>query len=86
MHTQETTQGDPDETFPITFPFESGPVASVFQVNWKECQFAASSAAEFGLKYCVPMYLEEFHLLPELIPTLQQTGFYSAGFGGLMCR
>lgn len=97
---------------------EAAPVASVFQVNWKERQLAASAAEEFvdelkyfdqtffndgvwtkgnmrdftpvdfgapfGPKDCMPMYLEEFHSLPELIPTLKQTGFYSAGFGGLM--
>jgi hypothetical protein len=40
--------------------------------------------APFGLKYCMPMYLEEFHPLPDLIPSMKQTGFYSAGFGGLM--
>jgi saccharopine dehydrogenase-like NADP-dependent oxidoreductase len=40
--------------------------------------------APFGVKYCMPMYMEEFHPLPALIPTLKQTGFYSAGFGGLL--
>ena len=97
---------------------ESAPVASVFQVNWKERQLASATATEFvdeikhfdqtffkdgawtkgnmrdftpvdfgapfGLKYCMPMYIEEFHPLPDLIPSLIQTGFYSAGFGGLM--
>jgi saccharopine dehydrogenase (NAD+, L-lysine-forming) len=94
---------------------ESAPVASTFQVNWKERQFAASSAAEFadelesfsplafaggqwqtssmrafkrvdfgapfGVKYCMPMFLEEFRSLPEMIPSLQETGFFSSGFG-----
>ena len=97
---------------------ESAPVASVFQVNWKEREFASSTAAEFvdelkslnslvlkngtwqpgkmsemldidfgepfGHKYCMPMFLEEFRPLPELIPSLQETGFYSAGFGGVV--
>ncbi len=97
---------------------ESALVASFFQVNWKEPQFATYTFDEFvdelkyfdqtffkdgawtkgnmrgftpvdfgllfGLKYCMPMYLEEFHPLPGLIPSLKQTGFYSAGFGGLM--
>jgi saccharopine dehydrogenase (NAD+, L-lysine-forming) len=97
---------------------ESAPVASVFQVDWKERQLASATAVEFvdelkyfdqtyfkdgdwtkgnmrdftpvdfgapfGLKYCMPMYLEEFHPLPDVIPSLKQTGFYSAGFGGLM--
>jgi saccharopine dehydrogenase (NAD+, L-lysine-forming) len=30
------------------------------------------------------MFLEEFHSLPEFIPTLKETGFYSAGFGGVV--
>ena len=97
---------------------ESAPVATVFQVNWKEREFASSTAAEFvdeltsfnplvlkngkwqrgklsemlpidfgepfGRKYCMPMFLEELRPLPELIPSLQETGFYSAGFGGVM--
>jgi len=97
---------------------ESAPVASVFQVNWKEREFASSTAAEFadelksfnplilkngtwqpgkmsemldidfgepfGHKYCMPMFMEEFRPLPEFIPSLKETGFYSAGFGGLV--
>lgn len=97
---------------------ESAPVASTFQVNWKERQFAASSAAEFadeldsfspltfedgqwksgsmrefkqvdfgvpfGVKYCMPMFLEEFRPLPEMIPSLKETGFFSSGFGGIV--
>ena len=97
---------------------ESAPVASVFQVKWKDYEFSPSSAAEFeldlksfnslvlkngtwqpgkmsemldidfgepfGHKYCMPMFLEEFRPLPELIPSLRETGYYSAGFGGVM--
>ena len=97
---------------------ESAPVASTFQVNWKERQFAGSSAAEFadelesfsplafedgqwqrasmrefkqvdfgapfGVKYCMPMFLEEFRPLPEMIPSLKETGFFSSGFGGIV--
>ena len=97
---------------------ESAPVASVFQVNWKEREFSASTAAEFvdelksfnhlvlkngtwqpgkmsemldidfgepfGHIYCMPMFLEEFRPLPEFIPSLKETGFYSAGFGGVV--
>lgn len=97
---------------------ESAPVASVFQVNWKDREFASSSAAEFvdelkslnslvlkngawqpgkmsemqevdfgkpfGSKYCMPMFMEEFRPLPEFIPSLKETGFYSAGFGGVV--
>lgn len=97
---------------------ESAQVASFFQVNWKEREFSASTAAEFvdalksfnqlvlkggkwqtgkmgemldidfgepfGHKYCLPMFLEEFRPLPEFIPSLKETGFYSAGFGGIV--
>ena len=97
---------------------ESAPVASVFQVNWKEREFAVSTAAEFadelksfnrlvlkdgkwqtgkmsemldidfgepfGHKYCMPMFMEEFRPLPEIIPSLKETGFYSSGFGGIV--
>ena len=97
---------------------ESAPVTSIFQVNWKEREFAASTADEFvdelisfnqlvlkdgkwqtgkmsemldidfgkpfGHKYCMPMFLEEFRTLPEFIPSLKETGFYSAGFGGIV--
>lgn len=97
---------------------ESAPVASTFQVNWKEREFAASTAAEFadelksfsqlvlkdgawttgsmnefkrvdfgapfGVKYCMPMFMEEFRPLPELIPSLKETGFFSSGFGGIV--
>jgi saccharopine dehydrogenase (NAD+, L-lysine-forming) len=40
--------------------------------------------APFGVKYCMPMFLEEFRSLPELIPSLQETGFFSSGFGGIV--
>ena len=97
---------------------ESARVSSVFQVNWKDREFAASTAAEFadeiesfstlvlkdgswqrasmsefvqvdfgtpfGMKYCMPMFMEELRALPELIPTLKETGFYSSGFGGMV--
>lgn len=35
---------------------------------------------EFGRQYCVPMFLEEMRLLPELYPSLSETGFYVGGF------
>lgn len=97
---------------------ESAPVATVFQVNWKEREFASSTAAEFvdelksfnslvlkngkwqpgkmteslsidfgqpfGRQTCMPMFLEELRPLPEFIPSLKETGFYSAGFGGVV--
>jgi len=38
----------------------------------------------FGPKYCAPMFMEEFRDLPEMIPTLRHTGFYTSGFGGVV--
>lgn len=97
---------------------EAANVGSVFQVNWKEREFASSTAGEFvdelksysmlvlknrqwvqgkmsqvpqfdfgtpfGKKYCTPMFMEEFRVLPDAIPTLKETGFYSAGFGWMV--
>ncbi len=37
-----------------------------------------------GKKWCVPMFFEEIRNLPELIPTLKETGFYITGFGWIM--
>lgn len=34
----------------------------------------------WGRRYVVPMYLEELRALPDLIPTLHDTGFYVGGF------
>ncbi len=35
---------------------------------------------EFGKRYCMPMFLEEMRLLPELYPSLRETGFFVGGF------
>lgn len=35
---------------------------------------------EFGPQPCVPMFLEEMRLIPDLIPGLQTTGFYVGSF------
>jgi saccharopine dehydrogenase-like NADP-dependent oxidoreductase len=35
---------------------------------------------QFGVQYCVPMFLEEMRLLPESIPSLKETGFFVGGF------
>ncbi len=35
---------------------------------------------EFGRQYCVPMFLEEMRAVPELVPGIQETGFYVGGF------
>ena len=34
----------------------------------------------FGRQYCMPMFLEEMRSLPEMYPTLQETGFFVGGF------
>jgi len=34
----------------------------------------------FGERYCPPMFLEELRSLPNAIPSLNETGFYIAGF------
>jgi saccharopine dehydrogenase (NAD+, L-lysine-forming) len=34
----------------------------------------------FGRRYAMPMFLEEMRPLPELVPTLRETGFYVGGF------
>lgn len=38
----------------------------------------------FGIRSCVPMMLEEMRALPELLPSLRETGFYMAGFNWLV--
>jgi saccharopine dehydrogenase (NAD+, L-lysine-forming) len=35
---------------------------------------------EFGRGYCIPMFLEELRPLPELYPSLRETGFFIGGF------
>ena len=35
---------------------------------------------DFGKQYCAPMLLEEMRALPEMYPTLQETGFYVGSF------
>ncbi len=35
---------------------------------------------EYGNRYCIPMFLEEMHSLPDQFPTLQETGFFVGGF------
>ncbi len=35
---------------------------------------------EFGRQYCVPMFLEEMRSIPEMYPSLSQTGFFVGGF------
>ena len=35
---------------------------------------------DFGKQYCAPMLLEEMRALPEMFPTLTETGFYVGSF------
>ncbi len=35
---------------------------------------------EFGRQYAVPMFLEEMRAIPELVPGIQETGFYVGSF------
>jgi saccharopine dehydrogenase (NAD+, L-lysine-forming) len=35
---------------------------------------------EFGKQYCVPMFLEEMRSIPEMYPSLKETGFFVGGF------
>lgn len=38
----------------------------------------------FGTRTCLPLLLEEMRALPERLPSLQETGFYIAGFNWLV--
>lgn len=35
---------------------------------------------KFGRQYCIPMFLEEMRSLPEMYPSLRETGFFVGGF------
>ncbi|MBS1252888.1 MAG: Glutamyl-tRNA reductase [Anaerolineales bacterium] len=55
--------------------------------RWQKARFlgmldtiSMDFGGEFGRQYCVPMFLEEMRAIPEMYPTLQETGFYIAGF------
>lgn len=39
---------------------------------------------EFGKRQCTPMFFEELREIPLIFPTLNQTGFYMAGFNWLV--
>lgn len=55
---------------------------------WSKAKFSEMQAFDFGTpfgaKSCTPMFMEEFRSLPKAIPTLTDTGFYSAGFGAIV--
>ncbi len=55
--------------------------------RWQKARFlgmldtiSMDFGGELGRQYCVPMFLEEMRTVPEMYPTLQETGFYIAGF------
>jgi saccharopine dehydrogenase (NAD+, L-lysine-forming) len=55
--------------------------------KWKKANLFGMSdfarmdfGAGFGRQYCSPMLLEEMFFLPELYPSLRETGFYVGGF------
>jgi saccharopine dehydrogenase (NAD+, L-lysine-forming) len=54
---------------------------------WKKVSLISTSdyidmdfGGDFGKQYCAPMMLEEMRALPELFPTLRETGFYVGSF------
>jgi saccharopine dehydrogenase (NAD+, L-lysine-forming) len=48
---------------------------------WRTRDFLRMNYGDpFGKVYAAPMMLEEMRALPEMLPTLQETGFYVAGF------
>ncbi len=61
---------------------------SVFKNGrWHKVGFFSTSdylsmdfGGKFGRQFCAPMMLEEMRLLPELYPSLKDTGFYVGGF------
>jgi saccharopine dehydrogenase (NAD+, L-lysine-forming) len=55
---------------------------------WQSASLGAYKQVDFGmpfgLKYCAPMFMEEFRELPGMISTLKDTGFYSSGLGKIV--
>ncbi|MDZ7265577.1 MAG: saccharopine dehydrogenase NADP-binding domain-containing protein [candidate division KSB1 bacterium] len=54
------------------------------QGKWHEGGWSSYRLVDFGQpwgkKYCAPMMMEEMRSLPELLPSLQETGFFVSGF------
>ena len=55
--------------------------------QWKKARMlgmmdyiAMDFGGDFGKQYCVPMFLEEMRPIPELYPSLSETGFFVGGF------
>ena len=66
---------------PLTFKdgcWQKAPLAGMLE--YRRMDFGR----EFGLQPCVAMFLEEMCSLPELYPSLQETGFFVGGFNGFV--
>ena len=57
--------------------------------KWKKANLFGMSdylkmdfGVEFGKQFCAPMMLEEMRSLPQLFPSLKETGFYVGSFNG----
>ena len=52
--------------------------------NWQKAKMRdmpkIDFGEQFGQKLCYPMFLEEMGSIPELYPSIKETGFYIAGF------
>lgn len=52
--------------------------------NWQKAKMKdmrkIDFGGQFGKQFCYPMFLEEMRPLPELFPSIKETGFYIAGF------
>ncbi|NIM95803.1 MAG: KR domain-containing protein [Anaerolineales bacterium] len=62
-----------------TFVFKEG--------RWREARWLGMMdtitmdfGGEFGKQYCVPMFLEEMRPIPDIYPSLSDTGFFVGGF------
>ena len=60
---------------------------STYSVTWKKARMygmmdyiSMEFGGVFGRQYCVPMFLEEMRQIPELYPSLSETGFFVGGF------
>jgi saccharopine dehydrogenase (NAD+, L-lysine-forming) len=42
--------------------------------------FTSEIGPNFGRQYCIPMFLEEMRVIPELYPEIKETGFLVGGF------
>ena len=73
----------------IEFLTEIGDYESLFfkDGRWQKARmfgmldtFTMDFGGAFGRSYCVPMFLEELRPIPEMFPSLTETGFYVGGF------